>query len=264
MMQLFDTHFHFYAEYGHPGDYWENIRIPELAHVLACGADYEESLCARSFADNIPQAYFAAGVHPHSADKFRDGIKAFHEFRNADKLVAVGEIGLDYFYEHSDRGVQRRVMEQCLELALEWRLPAIVHCRDREDKNDSYADALPMLRDFSASGGRFEVHCYTGTIAWAEKILELGAYIGITGIITFPKAQNVRDLLPYIPDERLLLETDSPYLAPVPHRGTTNNPGYIIEVARKVAELKNITVERCAELTTANAIDFFRINPARE
>ena len=117
-----------------------------------------------------------------------------------------------------------------------------------------------LLKDFSRSGGRFAVHCFAGTPAWAEKFLELGAFIGITGIVTFPKAVNIHENIRIIPDERLLIETDSPYLAPVPYRGKTNNPGYLIKVAEKIASLRECPVEDIADITTANAFNFFNIN----
>jgi len=113
------------------------------------------------------------------------------------------------------------------------------------------------LRDFASAGGVMDIHCFSGSIPWAEKFLDLGAYLGITGMITFPKAENIRALLRYIPEGRLLLETDSPYLAPVPYRGKTNHPGYLIKVAEKIAELKNLSVDQVAEATTANAAGFF-------
>ncbi len=259
IMKLFDTHFHYYSDDGEPEEYWEKIKISELAYVLAAGADFEESRMAQKFAADIKNAWFAAGVHPHSADKYADGIGMFQEFKGADKLVAIGEIGIDYYYENSDRQSQWQIMEEFLELALEWNLPAIIHCRDLDGKEHAYYDTYRIMRDFAASGGRFDVHCFSGTIDWAEKFLEIGAWIGITGMVTFPKADNIRELLKYVPDNRLLLETDSPYLAPIPYRGKPNNPGYLIKVAEKVAAEKNISIEKLAKITTANAFEFFNL-----
>ncbi|MDA3800429.1 MAG: TatD family hydrolase [Kiritimatiellae bacterium] len=258
-MKLFDTHFHFYDKNGEPEEYWNEIKIPELEYVLAVGADFEESKVARDFASKIDNSWFAAGVHPHGADEIKDGIACFDEFKNDDKLVAIGEIGLDYFYENSERETQKKIMELFLEQALKLNLPAIVHCRDQNDKDQAYLDAFEMLKDFSKDGGQFELHCFAGTPFWAENFLDLGAYLGVTGIVTFPAAKNIRDSVKVIPLDRLLVETDSPYLAPVPHRGKPNNPGYVIEVAKKVAEVKGITADECAKITTKNAFEFFRI-----
>ena len=257
-MELFDTHFHYYDKGQSPREYYEEIKIPELKYLLAAGADFEESRTARRFAEEIENSWFSAGVHPHSAAEFKS-IEAFNEFKGHEKLAAIGEIGLDYFYDNSPRKIQRSVMEQFLVLALHWNLPAIVHLRDKDGTFDAYADGLAMLKDFAADGGRFVVHCFSGTPGWAEKCLELGAFLGVTGIVTFPRATNIRETLEVIPDERLLIETDSPYLAPVPYRGKTNNPGYVIKVAEKIAEERGMTVEKIAEMTTGNAFRLFNL-----
>ncbi|MFA6717299.1 MAG: TatD family hydrolase [Victivallales bacterium] len=256
-MELFDTHFHFYDKGHTPREYYDSIKIPELKYLLAAGADFEESCTARKFAEEIDNSCFAAGVHPHSAAEFKD-IEVFEEFKGHEKLAAVGEIGLDYFYDNSPRKIQRAVMERFLVLALDWKLPAIIHLRDADGKFDAYADGLAMIEDFAADGGRFVVHCFSGTPGWAEKFLELGAFLGITGIVTFPRAVNIRETLQVIPGERLLIETDSPYLAPVPYRGKTNNPGYVIKVAEKIASERGWTVEETAALTTSNALRLFK------
>ena len=257
-MELFDTHFHYYDKGQSPREYYEEIKIPELKYLLAAGADFEESRTARRFAEEIENSWFSAGVHPHSAAEF-ESMAAFDEFKGHDKLAAIGEIGLDYFYDNSPRKIQRSVMEQFLVLALQWNLPAIVHLRDVDGKFDSYTDGLAMLKDFAADGGRFVVHCFSGTPGWAEKFLELGAFLGVTGIVTFPRATNIRETLEVIPNGRLLIETDSPYLAPVPYRGKTNNPGYVIKVAEKIAEERDRAVEEIAELTTSNAFRLFNL-----
>jgi len=257
-MELFDTHFHYYDKEQSPNEYYEDIKTPELKYLLAAGADFEESRAARRFAEEIENCWFSAGVHPHSATELKD-IKSFDEFKGHDKLVAIGEIGLDYFYDNSPRKIQRSVMEQFLLLALEWNLPAIVHLRDVDGKFDAYADGLTMLKDFARDGGKFVVHCFSGTPEWAEKFLELGAFLGVTGLVTFPRATNIRETLAVIPNERLLIETDSPYLAPVPYRGKTNNPGYVIKVAEKIAEERACSVEEIAELTTNNAMRLFAL-----
>jgi TatD DNase family protein len=255
-MQLFDTHFHYYPEIS-PQEYFDTIKRPELTRLLAVGANYAESINARNFAEEIDCAWFSAGVHPHSAAEYLGSPELFDEFRGHEKLVAVGEIGLDFYYENSARQDQYKVMEQFLNHALEWQLPAIIHCRDKDDHDDAYRDCYSMLRDFASSDGRFVVHSFTGTLEWADKFIELGGFVGVNGIVTFPRAENVRKLLSIIPDERLLLETDSPYLAPVPHRGKTNHPGLVIHVAEKIAELKQMTLEQVADITTSNACKFF-------
>lgn len=256
-MELFDTHFHYYGSVP-PEEYYERAAAAGVKYLLAAGSTLEESHRSMLFAEKIADSWFSCGVHPHEAEKSGEHpCEAFSEFRGHSKLVAIGEIGLDYFYEHSEREVQRRVFADFLKLSLDWNLPAIVHCRDKDGSFDSYSDSLSMLKDFYADGGRFVVHCFSGTPEWAEKFLELGAYLGITGIVTFPKAVNIRETLNVIPMERLLLETDTPYLAPVPYRGKENHSEYLIEVAKRTAAEKNITVEELSSITTANAFKLF-------
>ena len=272
-MEIFDTHFHYYGE-STPAEFRRMISA-ELAvppqsdwgavdrvYLLAVGGDYLESCRAREFAQAVPDAWFAAGVHPHQAETFRNEGGDFSSFRGHPRLVAVGELGLDYYYEESPREVQKSVLAEFLALALEWNLPVIIHIRDRDGAEDAYVDVYDLLRDFAASGGRFVVHCFAGSPAWAEKFLALGGYCGVTGMVTFNRAENNRETLRVIPDDRLLIETDSPYLAPVPHRGSPNHPGYLILVAARIAAERGWTVEETARLTTRNGFAFFR--PAEE
>ncbi len=269
-MEIFDTHFHYYGE-SSPAEFrrmisaelavppQNNWGVIDRIFLLAVGGDYLESCRAREFAQVIPDSWFAAGVHPHQAEAFRRESQDFLIFRGHPRLVAVGELGLDYYYDESPRDMQRSVLEQFLALALEWNLPAIIHIRDRDGSEEAYVDACAQLRDFASAGGRFVVHCFSGTPAWAEKFLALGGYCGVTGMVTFNRAENIRETLRVIPDDRLLIETDSPYLAPVPHRGSPNHPGYLILVAARVAAERGWTVEETARLTTRNGMEFFRL-----
>lgn len=259
-MELFDTHFHYYPDDEEPLKYAEKARKAGIRYLLAVGANYEESKVARRFSSLNEDCCFSAGVHPHDASKFADDISMFYEFIEEPKLAALGEVGLDYFYENSGRDVQIKVFSAFCELALCHEFPLIVHCRDKQDSEAAYNDAYQILQGFSNRGGRFVLHCFTGSHDWCIRFLELGAYISVGGIITFPKAANVRELLGLIPADRLLLETDSPYLAPIPHRGKRNHPEYLAVVAEHVATLKGIPVVEIAEMTTANALRLFKIN----
>lgn len=269
-MELFDSHFHYYGEHS-PLEYFRNcmveaavppqseIGVPDPLCLMAAGGDYLESCRAREFAQVIDTAWFAAGVHPHNAGKFLAAPEDFTEFHHHPKLKAIGELGLDYFYEHSGAEEQKSVFRRFLDLALAWDLPAIVHLRDRDGVWTAYEDGYALLEPFAAAGGRFVVHCFSGTPEWAQKFLALGAYLGVTGMVTFNRAHNIREALAVIPDERLLIETDSPYLAPVPHRGRENHPGYLALVAARVAAERRREVEAIARLTAENARTFFRI-----
>ena len=267
---LFDTHFHFYGEKP-PQKFMDDVQTvlaevcaelnwPEVPvlRLAAMGGSLAESRLARQFAAAVPGAVFAAGVHPHQASEFSGDVADFAEFRDDPRLAAIGEIGLDYYYNSSPRERQCQVFEQFLELALAWKLPACVHLRDGADAETAYADALALLRDYAKSGGVGVIHCFAGTSEWAERFLELGFYCGATGMITFRRAENIRAAIRRVPKNRLLLETDAPYLAPVPFRGRENHPGYLPPVVEQVAKLWNASVAEVLDATSANARRFYR------
>ena len=264
-MDLFDTHFHYDGE-DTPAGFMANVRLEMDAppqrdagvvnklELLAMGSDFTESCRARAFASAVPGARCAVGVHPHEAEKYLTQKEDFSSFFSDGVMpAAVGELGLDYYYGLSSRSAQLAVFEEFLLLALEKNLPAVIHIRDGAGREDAYADAYALLAPFAQKGGRFVVHCFSGTPAWAEKFLALGGYCGFTGMITFRRADNVREALGIVPDDRLLIETDSPYLAPVPHRGRKNHPGYLVLIARAAAALRGTSTEELAALTTRNA-----------
>ena len=264
-MHLFDTHFHYSGE-ASPAEYRNRILadalnagvFPETLELNAVGGDFLESLRARSFAHAVPDCIFSVGVHPGSVERFSGDISEFETFRDDPLLAAVGELGLDYYYAAETAPRQREIFARFLELALEWKKPAIVHLRDQGD-DTAFTDGLALLQEFTASGGRFEVHCFTGDWKWGEKILELGGYIGITGMVTFKRAENIREIAKMLPAERLLLETDSPYLAPVPYRGKENHPGFLGLVAAQVAEVRGMSISELCDLAARNGRRFFGV-----
>lgn len=274
MMRLYDTHFHFSGETT-PAEYMNLVgadlaracskagvpETPEL-YLTAIGGDYLESVRAREFSAVTPRCRFAAGVHPHGAAEYLAARQDFSLFRADPLLVAVGELGLDYYYDLSDRTAQRQVFAEFLELALLWDRPAIVHLRDRDGAEDAYRDGLALLEPFAKRGGRFVVHCYAGSREYMDKFVAFGAYVGVTGMATFRAAENIRAVLAAIPDDRLLIETDSPYLAPVPFRGSANTPGLLPLVAAEAARVRGTGIEKIAELTWRNALEFYRIGGA--
>lgn len=264
-MHLFDTHFHYSGE-ASPAEYRNRILVdalsagvfPDTLELNAVGGDFLESLRARSFAHAVPDCIFSVGVHPGSVQRFSGDISEFETFRDDPLLAAVGELGLDYYYAAETAPRQREIFARFLELALEWKKPAIVHLRDQGD-DTAFTDGLALLQEFTASGGRFEVHCFTGDWKWGEKILELGGYIGITGMVTFKRAENIREIAKMLPAERLLLETDSPYLAPVPYRGKENHPGFLGLVAAQVAEVRGMSISELCDLAARNGRRFFGV-----
>ena len=271
-MKLFDTHFHFSgdttpAEYlnlvdadmARAGERSGLTETPEL-WLVSVGGDYLESVRAKAFASVTPRCFFAAGVHPHEAAAFLAERRDFAVFRDDPKLVAAGELGLDYYYELSDRAAQRQVFAEFLDLALSWDRPAIVHLRDRDGAEDAYREGAELLEPFARRGGRFVIHCYAGSREYMDRFLGMGAYVGVTGMATFRAAENIRAMLAAIPDDRLLIETDSPYLAPVPFRGSANTPGMLPLVAAEAARVRGTTVDELALLTWRNACEFYRID----
>ncbi|MBU2864452.1 TatD family hydrolase [Reinekea forsetii] len=193
------------------------------------------------------------GVHPHDAEKFTpETAQEIREYGKADKIVAIGEIGLDYFYDHADRAVQRKVFEEQLAIAVELNQPIVVHTREAD------ADTQAILKNFAPQLKRKGViHSFTSGLPLAEFCLEQGFMLGFNGIITFNKVENVRDVLRATPIEQLVVETDAPYLTPVPYRGKQNESKYLPFIIEKIAEVKELTVEQVLQYSYANSNRLF-------
>ena len=263
--ELFDTHAHF-GDDGCP-DAAAFCRRAEEAGVpwfLLCGSDFESSRRAAEFASHFGRVFFAAGLHALDVVKHPCEAEKFEAFADAPRFAAVGEIGLDYYYERETRDTQLKVFREFLELALRLDRPAIVHTRDADGSTLAYDDAYRLLSDFAHDGGKFVLHSFAGSIADLERFAALGAFFGCGGMVTFKKADNIRALALRYPEDRLLLETDSPYLAPVPFRGQKNHPGFLPWTARALAALRGWSMEKTVTLTTSNAKRFFRIPPEDE
>lgn len=260
-MILFDTHFHFDPEDGDPCAYRQMVDANgHRTLLMAAGCTLDSGIAARDFANSVEDAWFCAGVHPlNVTEKTPLEPDHYRELWRDDRCCAVGELGLDYYYESESAPLQRKVLHDFLAAALEEDLPAVIHCRDQEGRFDAYEDCYAMLKDFASAGGRMSLHCFAGTPEWVERFSELDAYFGVTGMVTFRKADNIRESLQKIPRNRLLIETDSPYLAPIPHRGKRNSPLWLPHVAERVAEEWGADVESTARITTRNALDFYRI-----
>jgi TatD DNase family protein len=197
-------------------------------------------------ADRYPFIYATVGVHPHEATKATpETIDGLAELVCHPKVLAVGEIGLDYHYDFSPRDVQRRIFAEQLELAARAQKPIVIHTRE------AWEDTLALVREHGLPFGGI-MHCFTGGPGEAEQALERGFHLSFGGIVTFPKAQEVRDAAAITPEDRLLVETDAPYLAPVPYRGKRNEPAFMVETARKLAEIRGETVAHLAWTTTRN------------
>lgn len=209
-------------------------------------------------AEEYPFIYAAVGVHPHEASLYDEALEQkLLALSQHEKVIGWGEIGLDYHYDHSPREVQRRVFQRQLALALECRMPVIIHTREAE------ADTIEMLREAWFAQGGAEVggiiHCFTGTQKLADAALSLGFYISFSGVLTFKKAGELRDVARSVPLARLLVETDCPYLAPLPYRGKRNEPAFVRETAAKLAEIKGTSLEEMARITSNNFQHLFKL-----
>ena len=217
--------------------------------------------CGIKLAEKYDFMYATVGIHPHEAKLANDAVfDDMVQLAKHPKLIAWGEIGLDYFYDHSPRDVQRHVFIQQMELARAAKLPIVIHCRPSNNSEDAWEDCLNLIGNNWATRGLGGIlHCFTGTWGHARRALDMGFMISFAGNITFPKAQQIRDAAVQVPLDRVLIETDSPYLAPVPHRGKRNEPAFVKEVARQLGELRGLSTEQIGAETSENFKRFFSL-----
>lgn len=251
-----DTHFHTFDNINME-EYLREAREAGGKYFLLCGGNLTDSHEALTLATQHETLYFAAGVHPLEAEKMEGELSDYEKIARHEKCVAIGEIGLDYYYEKESARKQQKILADFLALALEVGKPAILHCRDVEGCEEAYKNMYDLVKPFAEKGGRFVLHCYAGNLEYAQKFLALGGKFGVGGIVTFRKGENIREFVRAMPLESLFLETDAPYLAPIPFRGKTNHSRYIPYIAEKIAECKGITQEECGIVTSKNAEDFF-------
>lgn len=257
---LIDTHAHLDdARYDDDrAAMMDRARTAGVDAFVTIGCDLATSRAAVALAEEHPAVYAAVGVHPHEAKHVGGGwYDELRKLAKSAKVVAYGEIGLDYHYTHSSPKEQRDRFREQLQLAREIRLPVIVHTREAQE------DTITILREERASevGGVF--HCFSGDAWLAKEALDLGFYLSFSGILTFPNAAALRDIAKTVPLDRVLIETDSPYLTPVPHRGKRNEPAYVGLVAQRLAEIRSgeapVTAEDIGAMTSRNARRLFKI-----
>lgn len=223
-----------------------------VGRIVAVSSDLPSSERTNTIGEEYDIVYTAVGVHPHEAMSFSEEVFArLKTLARERKVVAVGETGLDYHYMHSPAEIQRESFRAHIRLARSLKLPIIVHVRD------AHEDALTILKEENAWESMGVIHCYTGDYETAKRYMDEGFYISFSGIVTFKKSHQLQDVARAIPIERLLIETDSPYLAPVPFRGRPNEPAYVRYVAEKLAELRGVSFEKIEEETTLNAKNLF-------
>lgn len=224
-----------------------------VTHMLTIGTKLRDFPRVRAFADRNPNIFCSVGIHPHEAENEVADAARLVELTAHPKVIGIGETGLDYYYDKSPRDKQQANFRAHIRAAQQSGLPLIVHTRDADD------DTARLLAEAASDGPpiRGVLHCFTSSRWLAERAIELGFYVSISGIITFKNAETLRETVRALPIERLLVETDSPYLAPVPMRGKPCEPAYVAYTAAKVAELKGVSVDELARHTTANFFTLF-------
>ena len=254
-MRLIDSHCHLNYEglAERRDEVLANARSVGVAGFLNISTRQSEWNDVIAAAEANADVWATVGVHPHEADAHPDlGATALTDATSHPRVIAIGECGLDYYYDKSDRAAQRERFGAHIEAARTTGLPLVIHTRDAEE------DTAAILEQAVNDGGVGGVlHCFTGTWGLAKTALDLGFYVSLSGIVTFKNAQDLQDTASRIPDDRLLVETDSPFLAPVPHRGRTCEPAFVADTARFVAGLRGVAVETLAEQTTGNFFNLF-------
>ena len=217
-------------------------------------------------ADKHPFMYATVGIHPHEARLASDHAYAEMErLARHPKVIAWGEIGLDYFYDHSPRDIQKQVFVRQMELAGAAKLPIVIHCRPSDNSDNAWDDCLSLIQsEWATKGIGGILHCFTGKWEQARRALDMGFMISFAGNVTFPKAQQIRDAALQVPLDRMLIETDCPYLAPLPYRGKRNEPAYVKETARHLGELRGLPMEAMGEQTARNFYNFFKLSETAE
>lgn len=259
--KLFDTHVHLDNRQFEPDLEAVVARAREagVAAMTTIAYDHDSCAKAREIAEAFPDVYFTAGFHPYDAEDFlRRGEARLRAVAGHPKLVGIGEIGLDYYRDVAPRSAQREAFVAQLELARELNLPVVIHDREADQ------DVLAILEEVCA-GGRGPtgvMHCFSGDAAMARRCVELGFFIGIGGPVTYRNLRHLGEVVPAVPPDRLVLETDCPYLAPEPFRGRRNEPAYVAYVARRLAELRGEDPLELAAATWNNARALFRLPPA--
>jgi TatD DNase family protein len=255
---LIDSHAHIQGkEYaGEVEAVIDRAREAGVEKIVAVGGagDMSSNTDAIALAESFPSVYATIGMHPHDAkDVGESEIGRLRQLAAAPKVIAIGETGLDYYYDHSPREVQCRAFARFIQMARETELPIVVHERDAAQH------VADLLRSEGEGKLRGVIHCFTGNYEAARAYLDSGFYLSFSGIITFKNAEALREVVRKVPLDRMLVETDSPYLTPVPHRGKRNEPANVRLVAEAVAKIKTIPLEDVADVTTRNVRDLFKI-----
>lgn len=231
-----------------------SLKEDKIDLVINIGADMDSSRASVSLAKEHENIYAVVGVHPHDAEAVSETyLDELRQLSKEEKVLAIGEIGLDFYYDNSPRDIQRNVFLEQLELARELDLPVVIHTRD------AAGETFEILKDAASKGTRGILHCYSGSPEMALDYIKLGFYISLGGPVTFKKARVPKEVAELVPLDKLLIETDCPYLTPEPFRGKRNEPKYVAHTAQAIAEIRGITLEELAKATSRNAKEIFGI-----
>ena len=255
MTSFIDTHCHLDILESTPEETIIEAKQAGVQRMVTIAVDEPSLDFVSSTVQEFPAVYGSVGFHPHDASKLTKSLlqKIRQLAEEQHKLIAIGEIGLDYHYMNSPAEIQQQAFRKQLQLAVELNLPVILHSREAE------TDTLNILQEFPVPSHGV-AHSFTSSIEMARTLVEMGWYLGINGIVTFKNAEDLREVVRWLPLEHLLLETDSPFLAPIPFRGKPNKPAYIPAIATFIAELREISLEELAQQTTANAQRLFNFD----
>ena len=248
---MIDSHAHLYYDeiYQNLDDKLKLAKLAGVTHILTIGTDFGTMPTNIEIAEKHDNVFSSIGVHPLHSHEPRD-LKKLQDWSNKEKVVAIGEVGLDYHYEEENpRTAQKALLQDMLSISADVNLPYIFHARE------CFPDILDIVADYDITDAIF--HCYTDSLENAKKILDLGYYISFSGVVTFKKSEELREIARFVPDDRFLIETDSPYLAPVPYRGKTNEPAFVSLIAECLANLREKTIDEISDITTKNFYTLF-------
>ncbi len=255
-MEFFDSHTHLTDEiYDKSVEQIVNdAKLNNVNYIVDIGYNESTSSAAVKNAEMFEGVYATVGLHPENVDEYTGDFNYIYELAKSSKVVAIGEIGLDYHYDNSEehKAKQKELFIKQIEIANELDLPVVIHSRDAD------MDMLEILKSHKIKNNCV-MHCFSSSVEVLKEVLKLDCYVSIAGPVTFKNARSLIDVAKLVPDDKLLIETDAPYLAPEPFRGKKNEAAYVVHTAEKVAELREISLEKLAEITTANAKRFYKI-----
>ena len=254
VMPLIDTHCHLNdaKAFPDPAEAVQEANEAGIERMVVVGVDEESSRRALEIAESIDCVYAVVGWHPTSVGSYtRKSLDRIEEMYSHSKAVAIGEVGLDFYWDKTTPEEQYACLADHLDLAARLDAPVVFHCRDANNELLDFLDKREPLA--------YLFHCFSGDAGQAQRAVKLGAYFGVDGPITYPKNDALREIFASLPVDRILIETDSPYMSPVPYRGKRNRPAWVAHVNDKLAEVLGMSVEECSALTTANAERFFRL-----